>query len=261
MMENSYVVYMHKLETEAETKRYIGITGGKPEYRWNNGKGYKQQPYFWRAIQKYGWASFAHIILFSNLSKEQACLKERALIKLFKTQDIKFGFNISEGGDHPSFTDETKEKISKAHLKHCIDKEELCYQYIELNKTAQECAAYFGCSLMTINRNLVKYKIRKRKTTNIQKDKLIELYINRNIGPKKIAEYYDCPVTTVQYYLSLYGIRKCAPVNIGRDELYHQYVSLNKTAQECAIHFGCSRTTINRNLSKYNIKKHIKIQY
>ena len=57
-------------------KCYIGITcQSKPERRWQNGLGYKTQ-FFYRAIEKYGWDGFNHIILHKGLSENQAkCLK------------------------------------------------------------------------------------------------------------------------------------------------------------------------------------------
>lgn len=55
-----YTVYMH---VSPSGKRYIGITSQKVEKRWANGKGYKTQQYFYRAIKKYGWNNFQHIIV------------------------------------------------------------------------------------------------------------------------------------------------------------------------------------------------------
>ena len=46
-----------------------------------NGNNYKSSPYFYSAIQKYGWNSFDHDILFTNLTREEACLKEQELIQ------------------------------------------------------------------------------------------------------------------------------------------------------------------------------------
>ena len=50
-------------------KYYIGITSQAVNKRWKNGKGYKSSPYFYNAIQKYGWNNFEHNILFTDLKK------------------------------------------------------------------------------------------------------------------------------------------------------------------------------------------------
>jgi hypothetical protein len=70
-----------------------------PEYRWNHGKGYIKNQYFYRAIQKYGWNNFQHEILFSGLTKKEACDKEIELIELHNSTNPELGYNVSSGGD------------------------------------------------------------------------------------------------------------------------------------------------------------------
>lgn len=79
-------------------KRYIGITGKKPENRWVRGKGYSGQKVY-NAIEKYGWDNIQHNVLYSGLSKREACETERELIKKYNTLDRNCGYNFSEGGD------------------------------------------------------------------------------------------------------------------------------------------------------------------
>ena len=58
-----------------------------------------------------------HEILLEGLSREDACIKEKELIKKYNSTNQNFGYNISTGGDAPYgvvFTEERKEKISKA---------------------------------------------------------------------------------------------------------------------------------------------------
>ena len=50
-------------------KKYVGQTCQRPEKRWNNGRGYIENIYFWRSIQKYGWDNFEHEVVASNLTK------------------------------------------------------------------------------------------------------------------------------------------------------------------------------------------------
>lgn len=107
-----YIVYQHK--NKINGKIYIGITARKPEVRWKNGEGYKSSPHFYSAIQRYGWDNFEHNILFTNLTKEEACKKEQELIKQYNSMDRDFGYNSTSGGDIFVMNDETKQKISKA---------------------------------------------------------------------------------------------------------------------------------------------------
>jgi group I intron endonuclease len=93
-------------------KKYIGITRQKPEHRWNNGKGYNEQ-YFKRAIEKYGWDNFKHIILFEKLTQKEAEQKEIELIAYYKSNKREYGYNIQNGGNcKGKYTQEEKEKMS-----------------------------------------------------------------------------------------------------------------------------------------------------
>ena len=69
----TFIVYMHI--NKINNKKYIGITCQKANERWRNGKGYKTGR-FKKSIDKYGWDNFEHIILFDNLTKDEACNKE-----------------------------------------------------------------------------------------------------------------------------------------------------------------------------------------
>ena len=92
----SYCVYRH---TCPNGKVYIGITGQNPIKRWSNGGHYRGNCHFYNAILKYGWDNIAHEILFSNLTKEEACQKEIELIACHKSNDPEFGYNHSLGGE------------------------------------------------------------------------------------------------------------------------------------------------------------------
>lgn len=116
-----WVVYKH---TSPNGKVYIGITCKKPEYRWQGGKGYRGNPYFYNAIKKYGWNNFVHEILYSNLEEKQACLMEISLIRYYNSTNSDFGYNILSGGDlkvgtnNPFYgrhhSDDAKARMSKS---------------------------------------------------------------------------------------------------------------------------------------------------
>lgn len=96
-------------------KRYIGITSQNPERRWRaDGSGYRQNPHFMNAIRKYGWENFTHKILYSGLTKEEACETEKRLIKEFNTSACRSGYNRSYGGEHGKLSKESREQISAA---------------------------------------------------------------------------------------------------------------------------------------------------
>ena len=84
-------VYKHTNLTNQ--KVYIGITSRKPSSRWGlQGKGYKDQPKFFNAIEKYGWENFKHEVLYTNLSLEEALSFESQLINEYNS--IEKGYNV-----------------------------------------------------------------------------------------------------------------------------------------------------------------------
>lgn len=113
--EFRYSVYKH---TSPSGKVYIGMTGLKPEYRWNNGKGYiNTNAHFRNAIKKYGWDNFEHEVVYENLDRETACQKEVELIKFYDSTNPQNGYNITTGGEIgycvTFISEEVREKRSK----------------------------------------------------------------------------------------------------------------------------------------------------
>lgn len=127
-MDNcQWKVYVHT--NKINGKRYVGVTSkAKPEHRWNSGRGYKENPHFYSAIEKYGWDQFEHTILFDSLTEDEAKDTEKRLISEWNTQDPSHGYNMTSGGDgtpgcHPS--DETRAKLSNARLRENLSEETL----------------------------------------------------------------------------------------------------------------------------------------
>ena len=112
MEERKYCVYKH---TSPSQKVYIGITKQSANGRWKNGFGYKSSPHFWNAIQKYGWDSIDHEVLFSDLTCDEACSKEKELIEFYNSIDRRFGYNEKTGGEAGvAYNEFAKKKISES---------------------------------------------------------------------------------------------------------------------------------------------------
>lgn len=109
-MEEEYTVYMHICPNN---KKYIGITKNRPERRWGHGFNYKNSVFFYNAIKKYGWDNIKHIILFQNLSKEEAENKEKEIISKYKSNNSEYGYNIQNGGNINCVSEKTKKILSK----------------------------------------------------------------------------------------------------------------------------------------------------
>ena len=125
-----YSLYMH---ITPNGKRYIGITKQKPVKRWLHGKGYQKQSYFFNAILKYGWDNIEHVVLFNNLTKEEAEQKEIELIAKYRTNERKYGYNIENGGHANKVSKQTRKKLSEINKgKH--HSPETCQKLVEIQK-------------------------------------------------------------------------------------------------------------------------------
>lgn len=123
--EKEYIVYMHRCRENK--KVYIGQTCKDIKVRWgNNGKKYLNKhkngsyvhPHFARAIIKYGWDNFDHIVLFEHLDKDSADRIEQLCIFMFKANNPDYGYNCSAGGaggfNGGKHSEESKRKIGKS---------------------------------------------------------------------------------------------------------------------------------------------------
>ena len=111
--DRHYCVYVHTCRDN--WKMYVGMTKQDPQKRWKkDGKGYKSQIAFWRAIQAHGWDNFDHEIIASRLTEQEARDMERTLIdKLDLYVDHGKGYNLVQGGSYNG--------RNKADIVYCFD--------------------------------------------------------------------------------------------------------------------------------------------
>ena len=119
-----FYVYVH---TCPNGKRYVGCTTQtKPEYRWQEGRGYWYNKHFYSAILKYGWDNFEHEV-FEVESEEEMYRKEIELISFYHSNDPEYGYNNSTGGEHSSLgcirSEEARKHCAEAQRKKWTDPE------------------------------------------------------------------------------------------------------------------------------------------
>ena len=99
-------MYVYKIINSLNKKSYIGITQNiesrfqfhRTRYKKDCKREYIEKPLY-KAFRKYGIENFKFIVLYENLSVEEAKNKEVELIKKFKTLTHENGYNITKGGD------------------------------------------------------------------------------------------------------------------------------------------------------------------
>ena len=110
--ENIYKVYGHFNVTNG--KWYIGSTKLNPKKRWQNGRGYKNQPKMWNDIKESDWnADWIHTVFNTFYNKEDALNYESFLIAMLDS--VNNGYNVSAygSGDFKK-SEDTKKKMSEA---------------------------------------------------------------------------------------------------------------------------------------------------
>lgn len=116
---SDYVVYVH--QNKINGKRYVGITNNTSKRWYGKGKHYNGCPYFYSAIQKYGWDNFAHEVIVRGLTLAEASEMEQYYIAKYKTCDKEYGYNLTRGGQNaPTMlgkhhSEETKRKIGEGN--------------------------------------------------------------------------------------------------------------------------------------------------
>lgn len=126
-VDKRWCVYIH---TSLSGKKYIGITSQPVKDRWgNNGQNYLNKdvngnymhPAMAKALTKYkNWdKDWAHEVVCSDLTEEEANLMEIELIALYKTNCCRYnnptyGYNCTDGGGGTSGVIRSKE--FRAHL-------------------------------------------------------------------------------------------------------------------------------------------------
>lgn len=95
MARTNYFVYAHI--NKINRKVYVGISYN-PILRWGkNGRLYKGS-LLWRAIKKYGWDNFEHIVLERDVTLKQAQALERIYIISLDAK-VPNGYNLTDGGE------------------------------------------------------------------------------------------------------------------------------------------------------------------
>lgn len=130
-MSNIYVIYC--FINKMNNKKYIGQS--KNIVKRCSPSNYKGCTKFYSAIQKYGWDNFYQIILEANLSLEEANKKEEYYIKKYST--IETGYNLKSGGLNHTYSQESKDKMSKS----CATKQPIiCIETGKIYESAKAAA-------------------------------------------------------------------------------------------------------------------------
>lgn len=234
-MVKRYKVYAH---TTPNGKTYIGYTGKSLKSRWQNGNGYKQHKHFYSAIQKYGWDNIKHEILFETDKREEALEKEMEFIALYKSNNRKFGYNNSVGGDSGF----NGGKHSKAYIKKLKENKFIAnWTKINLSKSVAQYDL-FGNFLALYN------SISEASLITGISRKTIENGCNNRITKPRNFYWEYCANKTPKEKIDIK--QKC---KLRKDNLLFSYNGKTQTVRELSVEYGIKYETLLQRLTRGNM--------
>ena len=105
------MIGVYCIKNKINNKRYIGQSINI-ENRLVSHKRNEKSILLVRAFEKYGLENFDFFVL-EECSQEKLDDRERFYIKLFKSNDLDFGYNLTEGGEHGIRGPLSKESLAK----------------------------------------------------------------------------------------------------------------------------------------------------
>lgn len=221
----TWAVYIH---ISPSNKYYVGITSMKPiKKRWANGKGYSKNKYFSRAIEKYGWSNFKHIIYAENLTQEEAKKIEISLITQYNSTQNQFGYNITSGGEGAAGLIKTQYQIDMIKLASSkpIYQFDLDYNFIKEFPSIREAARQYNVSSKSGIRECCILELKssygyiwryKEDVKNPYDKSTIRKYIDKY----NVKEVYGIDVLTRSYILYQSIKEICNLMNLDYHKIY-----------------------------------------
>ena len=152
------------------------------ECKWEQ---YKYSKVFYRAIKKYGWENFDHIVLIENISKELACVIEKELIKKYETQNKEFGYNLANGGFGGCTVKGKYHHLSKNVYQYSLDG-----QYMREWDNAQRASEKLNICVSDIHATCRNEKIKRAGSYmwSYKKFDSLEPYVHEGINKEPILQ-------------------------------------------------------------------------
>ena len=207
-----YKVYVYT--NKINGKRYVGQTNRTLTRRANkNGSGYYTCPIFSKAIQKYGWENFKSCIAFDNLTHEEANRIEKYLIKILRTQDRNYGYNMGAGG-----TGGNNYKTTP------VNQYDLDGNFVAHYNSQTEAAEKIGCSISGIRTACEKHISIYGYLIRYDSEPAPEPYVKQR---QRAVLQFSLNGELVDRFLSI--ARASKKTGIKTDNLYHALSSMSKS--------------------------------
>lgn len=205
------IVYIY---TFPNGKKYVGQTTQSIKERSKNGEGYIESPAVYAAIKKYGWDNII-VSTYPCKDKDEMNELEQFYIKVYKTYDNRYGYNLTLGGD--------------GSLKYNRDK---IYSLWESGMGVSEIARYIGCkNSNTISQILINDGKCTREEINERKRRTL----SKTAGVK-LQEYYSTEEhkqERIQNGLKGAKVRS-KPVYVFKDKAQKEFIGYYESGRKAA---------------------------
>lgn len=243
----SNIIYsIYKITNKINNKIYIGFTSKTIEERFqehvNSAIYHKDKIYFHNAIRKYGKESFLLEKIDESLDRNYALnVLEPKYIKEYKSNNKKYGYNLTNGGEGASFTEEIRKKLSENK------KEKYRLGILKNNNKGKKYDEIFG----EVRSKEIRYKIKKNHYNCNGSN-------NSFYGKKHKKE--TIKLIKEKMSGSNNKLSKCVVIYDDNYNILRLYVGINQLSKELGYKYPSSLKRCIKNKNKINTKHISKYQ-
>ena len=206
------MIGIYKITNKVNNKVYIGqsinIEGRFYQHKNCLNRNVGHNSHFQNAWNKYGEENFEFELIHIVSNVEELNDLEIYYIKKYNSNNPKFGYNITSGGDAPFFNEEYRKEISKM-----FNTSTKVITNIVTGKAFSYVATELNDKIVNIKQNFIKERNEKilnlydelpfKKVTKDIEKEIIKLYLN-NMSMVDIGKKFNISHNTVSNYIKQY---------------------------------------------------------
>lgn len=203
--------YVYKIENNINHKIYIGQTNNLERRIKEHRHDKRMNHPIYNAIHKYGWENFSVETLYFG---EDYNTKEKEYIKLYRSNEKEFGYNIQNGGQDSSGENNPQSKLTQQQVDLLM--KDLKETNVEFDKLAEK----YNVSIKTIRNVNTGIAWRKNDITYPIREPLICPSINHE-KIKLIKKMLRDGFYSIDYIARMFKVERYVILNINKGVTYY----------------------------------------
>lgn len=203
--------YVYKIENNINHKIYIGQTNNLERRIKEHRHDKRMNHPIYNAIHKYGWENFSVETLYFG---EDYNTKEKEYIKLYRSNEKEFGYNIQNGGQDSSGENNPKSKLTQQQVDLLM--KDLKETNVEFDKLAKK----YNVSIKTIRNVNTGIAWRKNDISYPIREPLICPSINHE-KIKLIKKMLRDGFYSIDYIARMFKVERYVILNINKGVTYY----------------------------------------